>query len=289
MRRGSGKYLIVFILICSIYACEKEVRHAKVPAFEQKLVVASFISPSDSMCSVTVSSNRRLYGELNDFESRGNLSGTISDGYSTLALDTTLTGLKFNNSKIKIEPGKTYKLKVMSDKGMSAESECTVPLFRDFIIKADTFSVLHQVPGYNSWREFNIDVTFKDIPDELNYYRLTGTFNGFKTPEDPGRTEINRRQLSFTKELFTDKEAGSGSEIKSSTGLGQSFSYYDSAFIKIYLLNTEKSYYLYHKSLENYNSGDDPFSEVTPVYSNIDGGLGIFTSFTVDSLIYRLK
>jgi hypothetical protein len=71
--------------------------------------------------------------------------------------------------------------------------------------------------------------------------------------------------------------------------LGQSFSYYDSAFIKIYLLNTEKSYYLYQKSLEDYKSGEDPFTEVTPVYSNIDGGLGIFTSFTIDSLIYRLR
>ena len=93
----------------------------------------------------------------------------------------------------------------------------------------------------------------------------------------------------FTRELFTDKEADSESAIKSSTGLVQSFSNYDSAFIKIYLMNTEKSYYLYHKSIEDYNSGDDPFSEVTPVYSNITGGLGVFTSFTVDSLFFRLK
>ena len=138
-------------------------------------------------------------------------------------------------------------------------------------------------------REFNIDVSFNDIPAELNYYRLAGLFTGYKTFEDPERTEISRRQLSFTKELFTDKEAGSASKIKSSAGLGQSFTNYDSAFIKIYLLNTEKSYYLYHKSLEDYNSGEDPFSEVTPVYSNIVGGIGIFTSFNIDSLIHRLK
>ena len=289
MKPGTIKYIIAFILICFTSACEKEVRHARVPAFEQKLVVASFISPADSMCFVTVSSNRRLYGELNDFESPGNLSGTISDGFSTLTLDTASTGLKFRNSKIKIEPGKAYRLKVISDKGMSAEGECTIPQFRDFMIEADTFSVLHQVPGYKTWREFNIDVSFNDIPGELNYYRLTGKFTGYKTSGEPVKTEISGRQLSFSKELFTDKEAGSASEIKSSAGLGQPFTNYDSAFIKIYLLNTEKSYYLYHKSLKDYNSGEDPFSEVTPVYSNIAGGIGIFTSFTIDSLIYRLK
>ena len=289
MERGSIKYIIAFILICSTSACEEEVRHVKLPPFEQKLVIASFISPSDSICFVTVSSNRRLYGELNDFESSGSLSGTISDGNTTLTLDSALTGLKFRNSKIKTEPGKTYRLKVMSDKGLSAEGECTVPQQRDFMIKADTSSVLHSIPGYNTWREFNIDISFNDFPGEVNYFRLNGTFTGYMTPEEPGKTEIVRRQLSFSKELFTDNEAGSGSVIKSSTGLGQSFSNYDSAFIKIYLLNTEKSYYLYHKSLEDYNSGDDPFSEVTPVYSNITGGLGVFTSFTVDSLIFRLK
>jgi hypothetical protein len=63
----------------------------------------------------------------------------------------------------------------------------------------------------------------------------------------------------------------------------------DSCFLKIYLLNTDKAYYDYQKSLEKYNSGEDPFTEPSPVYSNISGGLGIFAAYTVDSLIYRLK
>lgn len=289
MERGSIKYIFALILIFSASSCEKEVKNVKLPPFEQKLVIASFISPSDSTCFVTVSSNRRLYGELSDFESPGSLSGTISDGYTTLVLDSALKGLKFRNSDIRTEPGKTYRLKVMSDKGLSAEGECTVPEQRDFMIRADTFSVLHSIPDYPIWKEFRIDISFNDFPGEVNYFRLNGTFTGYLTPEEPGNTEIVKRQLLFNRELFTDKEADSESLIKSSTGLVQSFSNYDSAFIKIYLMNTEKSYYLYHKSIEDYNSGDDPFSEVTPVYSNITGGLGVFTSFTVDSLFFRLK
>ncbi len=177
----------------------------------------------------------------------------------------------------------------MSDKGLSAEGDCIVPQYRDFKISIDTFSVLHSVPGYNSWRQFNIDISFTDFPGEVNYFRLYGSFIAYKTAEDTGTIEKSERELFFSKDLFTDKEADSGSVIKSSTGLGQPFNHYDSAFIKICVLNTERSYYLYHKSLQDYDSGDDPFSEVTPVYSNIRGGLGIFTSYTSDSLVYRLK
>lgn len=283
------KYFISLIIIWSCIACEKEVKHVKLPPFEQKLVIASFVSPSDSISHVTVSSNKKLYGELNGYESTGKLSGIISDGSVSVALDSALNGLKFLNSKFTIRPGKTYRLKVMSDNGLSAEGECMVPQYRDFDISADTFSVVHSVPGYNSWRELNIDISFKDFPGEVNYFRLYGRFTAYRTAEDPGATEVIERDLYFSRDLFTDKEAGSASVIKSSTGMGQLNSNYDSAFVKVYLLNTEKSYYLYHKSLKDYNSGDDPFSEVTPVYSNITGGLGIFTSFTSDSLIFRLK
>jgi len=64
---------------------------------------------------------------------------------------------------------------------------------------------------------------------------------------------------------------------------------HDSLVVKIYIYNLEKSYYLYHKSLDDYNDGANPFSEATPVYSNITGGLGIFTSYTIDSLIVKYK
>jgi hypothetical protein len=41
--------------------------------------------------------------------------------------------------------------------------------------------------------------------------------------------------------------------------------------------------------LNEFDRSDNPFSEAKPVYSNIKGGLGIFTSYTMDSLRFRLK
>ena len=63
----------------------------------------------------------------------------------------------------------------------------------------------------------------------------------------------------------------------------------DSVFMKIYLLNTEKSYYQFHQSLLNYDDGTVPFSETSPLFSNITGGLGIFSAYTVDSIVIRIK
>ena len=289
MKLGSLRYITFFIIIAALNACEKEVNNVKLPNFEQKLAIASFISPSDSVSYVLVSSNRRLYGELKDKESPGNLAGTLTDGSNMIILDTTLKGLKFNREKMQIQYGKTYSLKVTSDKGISAEAVCTVPEKREFIIQSDTFSVLHQEPGYLVWREFRINISFTDYPGEFNYYRLAGEITGYITDPETEVPEINNFPIWFEKAYFTDKDSESDYKIHTETGIGRSFDYYDSAFVKIYLLNTEKSYYLYHKSLENYNSGEDPFSEVTPVYSNIKGGLGIFTSYTIDSIVYRIK
>jgi hypothetical protein len=63
----------------------------------------------------------------------------------------------------------------------------------------------------------------------------------------------------------------------------------DSAFLRIYLLSTDKPYYDFHRSAENISLGDGPFTEPTLLYSNVSGGLGIFASYTLDSLIYRIK
>jgi len=49
------------------------------------------------------------------------------------------------------------------------------------------------------------------------------------------------------------------------------------------------SFQTYHHSLDKYSSGGNPFTEISPAWSNIEGGLGIFASYVVDSLVFKLK
>ena len=282
----SLKYSILLLII--IIGCESEVDNVRLPEFQQKLVIASFISPADSESIIYVISNQRLFGDLSIKELPGRLSGTISDGILEVGLDAIPGGLRLKHGALPIVPGQTYTLKVEDDKGLKAEGMSTVPMPAEFNLITDTFSVQYHEPGFLPWREYKVDIAFSDIQDEENYYCIKGSITSYMT-EDSSKTYSFDEPLYFEKKIFTDSEADTNNKIRLSTGISGYFTSSDSAFLKIYLLNTEKSYYLYHRSLENYNKGDNPFTEPTPVYSNITGGFGIFASYTIDSLIFRLK
>jgi hypothetical protein len=282
------RYFIFFLAIVT-GSCEKDVKDVVLPPFEQKLIIASFISPSDSVSYVFVSSNRKIYGELGVDEQTGNLSGTISDGTTEVALDTALYGLQVSRDKMPIRFGRTYSLKITSDKGLSASASCLVPGERDFNVSIDTFSIpLHYFPTGYPQRRIDVKVSIQDIPGEENFYRVAVKGYGYKLNPNSGKQNFFSHDLSLEKEFFADSGIdGKNIIVKSESGINYYYQQ-DSAFIKVYIYNTEKSYYLYHKSLDNYRD-ENPFAEVSPVYSNVTGGLGIFSSYTIDSIIYRIK
>jgi hypothetical protein len=273
-------------LITIFNGCEKDVNNVALPPFEQKLVLASFISPLDSASFVLVRSNRKIYGELGAEEQAGIISGTISDGSREVELDTVKYGLQVSRDKMQIEYGKTYTLNVTSDKGLSAFATCTVPGRREFNAAADTFSTPDPYgPTGSHQRRIDVRLSIMDIPGEENYYRIAGKGIGYALNPRDGKQYTASDIMRFEKDFFSD---GKGITIQTDYGLNYFFGY-DSAFLEVYLYNTEKSYYLYHKSLENYSGDGNPFREASPVYSNVTGGLGIFASYTVDTLVFRLK
>ena len=63
------------MLLMVMNSCERDVKNVGLPEFEQKLVLAAFISPSDTISKITVSSNQRIYGELGTRVTAGNQIG----------------------------------------------------------------------------------------------------------------------------------------------------------------------------------------------------------------------
>jgi hypothetical protein len=234
---------------------------------------------------------------LNSEEPLGKLTGFISDGINEVELDTSSKGLKFSNKSMQIRYGQTYKIKITSESGLSGEGICTVPEKKNFQMELDTFSVLRQLPQGmqspygSSYRSIDFKATFKDAPGEENFYRIQSTTLAYYKNQTTQEMRISDGYLTFDKEYNTDKGLDGKSIVFTTIG---NYRYFfepprDSTIVVIYLYNLEKSYYLYHKSLEDYNVGGNPFSEATPVYSNIDSGLGIFTSYTIDSLVVKYK
>jgi hypothetical protein len=271
--------LLVFIL--TGYGCEKYISYVDPPAFEQKLVITSFISPSDTVSNIYVTSNQPLYFFNEQIEEPGYVTGSISDGTTEIQLDTTSSGLFFRSDQMPVISGKTYTLKVSGSKGLFAEATTTIPKQHKMMISVDTVTIIPE-------NQLNIIGEFTDIPDERNYYSVAGRFTIFNTI-DGSETNIYKGVVWFGETYLTDTDADSDNKIKLNGSVYSSYNDYDSAFLSIYLMNTEEAYYLYHTSILESEDRENPFSEVKPVYSNIIGGFGIFTSYTVDSVVYRIK
>jgi hypothetical protein len=286
MKRTITYLIISVITISTFISCEKEADNINYPAFKQKLVVFGILSPGNEKNYISVNSTFKIYGPKYSIVNWGNLTATISNGTDEISLDTTLSGFVFRSSDFPIEEGKTYTLKVKSDFGLSAEASCTVPFRRNFNIEIDT-TVQHYTDDTDTsilYTWVYSDLYFNDFKGESNYYRLLSMTTRPRTTQS-GYSSL---QTGTEFNVFDDK-GRDGERIKISLPGYWAGGLPDSSFLKVYLLNTDRTYYDYEKSIENYHSGEDPFTEPAPLYSNITGGLGIFAAYTFDSLVVRLK
>lgn len=283
----TGYIPLIVLMLMSLTSCEKEVKDVKLPRFVQKLVIASFLSPGDSISLIRVSSNSPVYGEINQYYDTGILSGTVSDGNNITELTRCPEGLCFSRSDMKVEEGRTYHIKIQSSTGLKAEASCTIPVRQNLMLETDTTMV--QVTDYMNNKNYVVTsrIYLTDPPGENNFYRffckaLIYDAGYYYYPD-------KHRLIGSEDEVFSDNKR-EGSRILVNTIMSDLYPKSDSAFLVFYILNTDEPYYLYHKSLENYSGGsDDPFTEISPVYSNIIGGLGIFAAYSPDSLVLRLK
>jgi hypothetical protein len=286
MKRTIAYYLISVFAIMTFISCEKEADNINYPVFRQKLVVFGILSPGEEMNYISVNSTFALYGAKYSVIKWGNLTATLSNGTNEISLDTTAGGFVFRSSDLPVEEGKTYILKINSDFGLSAEASCTVPFRRNLNLEIDT-TLHHYTDDQDTTIKYtfvNSDLYFNDFKGENNYYRLLS----MKTR--PHSTQPGYYSFDTGNQFdVIDDKGHDGERMKISLPGYWAGGLADSTFLKVFLLNTDKVYYDYQKSLENYSSGEDPFTEPAPLYSNITGGLGVFASYTYDSLVVRLR
>jgi hypothetical protein len=316
--------LLAIVLILSLTSsCEKDVVNIKHPEFYSKLVISGYLSPDEKNHYISVTTNGPIYYDRIPDYNQGLFSATLSDGSKEISLrprfhnfykyavndsttflsdiptssfnipgvpDSSIIGFFFTSSELPVEEGLTYVLKVESDKGLFAEASCTVPLKKNLFPELDTISI-HYTNSYNNTKYTYLqpDFYFTDIKEEENYY---GVFSELTWPNPPytySKTQ-NKILVDAKYNCFNDKGIdGDRLKIPLESFYNTYIGLHDSTYFKIYLLNTDKPYYDYHKSIEKYQSGEIPFTEASPIYSNVKGGLGIFAAYTYDSIVIRLK
>lgn len=312
-----NKLLIFLIIMAGLSSCDTlvtEISPDNLPGSTSKLVVQSFISPQAARINVVVTESIPLFGEsISGNSVIKNAIVKISGGGKEVRIpyDSASQLYSIERSRFNIVASETYNLSV-SDGERSVTASCTVPAnqvtIKSYVI--DT-AYINRRNGIDT--ALTVRMLWQDIPGETNYYRVRANMDvefsvlegdspdnfiekrvrtrfSFRWDDDNGRSDfqndINLDGTSFTSPLGRGF-LPSTLMYTSSDGVR----YYAKQKPKLIALfmevnNTEKSYYDYHKTLEQ-NDDDNPFAEPVLVYNNIEGGLGCFAAYNNRQVIYR--
>lgn len=255
--------LLIFLLLSTIItACESELSSIDIPD-ENKLVVESYISPQDTILSVRVGNTNPVIGKVSkEFKVMSNASVKMGNGSKTVNLLYEKDGYyRISAKQLAILKGQKYTLQVSTPDGRVVTSECTIPL-----TTVDAQKVIIDVQNLTTDTRF-MSVKWNDIPNEQNYYALTGTYETLRKGCNSNTPfyfrDKNRDGEQFSYNFNTDIVCGSGNPN----------------YI-IIITNYDLNGYQYFSSVTEQNSVNGvPFTEPVQIFTNIKGGYGVFSGY----------
>ncbi|HPF64966.1 DUF4249 domain-containing protein [Lentimicrobium sp.] len=270
---------LILITVASLHitACEDMISEVDVPESDPKIVVFSVISPQDEFITVKVYKSRALYSLTpqhsweESFPVIPDATVRISNGVDWLQLpyNAETRSYRIASESMPVQASQTYYLDIKAPGGYSAEASCTVPAGTPPDIEITATEYVENFGEQSAMVSFR----FKDIPGNGHFYRvIPGTYF---SDEYYGDDFFSESGLSRGESVFSDKNRE-----------GAFFNFRTSEIYKgnnpdnrllIWSSVTDEDYYNYHHSVMSFQ-GDNPFSEPSPVFTNIDGGLGIFAA-----------
>ena len=268
------KAVALFLFVTGLAACDSMVSDVDVPAADPKLVVNSYISPGLDSVHVRLNYSRPLYtiSSYYDYSYSPVTDAivTISDGNEAVTLTYNAFDRQYFTTGLVISAGKTYYLEVTTPRQERVTSQCTVPVTD---IPQPEITSPESNPDYPYERSFGFQ--FKDPSGEGNFYRVA-VGHYYQYGELP--------EYSFFETIYMQ----TGEEFVSDINKDGEIFIYKTGWIPIIqqvgnsvsllISVTDEHYFNYHRSINNFQD-DNPFSEPTPVYSNIEGGLGVFAAY----------
>lgn len=271
------RLILIFTAALPIAACEDMISEVDVPESDPKLVVFSVISPQDEFITVKLYKSRALYSLTpqqpweESFPVITDASVRISDGadWMQIPYNAETRSYRIAAEDMPVLASKTYTLEVTAPGGYVARANCTVPAAvpPDIEITGTEF-----IENYGE-QSMMVSFRFSDIPGNGHFYRVIP--GSYYSDEYYGNNFFSESGLSRGESVFSDKNRE-----------GAFFNFRTSEIYKgnnpdyqllIWSSVTDEDYYNYHHSVMSFQ-GDNPFSEPSPVFTNIDGGLGIFAA-----------
>jgi hypothetical protein len=283
-------YLVLTLLIVLI-ACEKTV-YIDIPDKGRMITINSLFNP-DSLLKVSVS--KSCYILNNDIQVIENATVEVYENGNIINTLPYLNNGLYKSTTQKPSSGDRYKIKVTVPGMGTAETESYIPPETN-IISIDTASVIRtDIDGYR-YEQLEFRVKFKDNPDENNYYLLEPNRINICTYDDYERDTI----ISDTLQNIMDFESNDPSVVEDLWGEGLLFNdnlfngntyefvfsvekyFYDTTSICINLISISEDYFKYLATCYKHMDANwDPFMEKISVYSNVEGGVGIFGGYSL--------
>ncbi|MCK9290114.1 MAG: DUF4249 domain-containing protein [Bacteroidales bacterium] len=267
-------YIFSLISLLLLASCDSMISEVEIDPGQPKLVVVSYLSPEVDTITLQLTRSLPLYSIRNyddwDNEPVPDALVQISYGQETVKLSYDPIKKRYWTTDLIVKKGRSYELFIRTSTGEEVSSSCTIPSKEPPEI--EIISIIRPFPSEN-FRILNL--RFRDYDGEGDYYRMTvGQLNIYGY--HPDEKYIDKIYMQTGEEFVSDK----GYDGEYFTYKTHQFYVWDQATLLLYLAITDVHYYSYHQSIYNF-AGDNPFAEPTPVYSNIEGGLGVFAGFSI--------
>lgn len=249
-------------------ACESTVTNVTPPQVDPELVVFSFISPEADSILVEVRMTTPVFtgGNLNN-DRVSDATVILKSAGTSITLPYTVNGrYVIPKNAYPLTAGTTYTLEVTTPRGHRATASSRIPIANPVIDSMQEYTV---PVGFGEFATLS-RIYWQDAPGELNFYRI---MSRDVQPGSFGDTSY----FVVDNALLTD-EGKNGLQL---TGSIEFYSFEEDSipsFRDILLLTTDEPYYKYHVKRLNY-TGNNPFEEPLPMFDNIDGGVGCFSSY----------
>ena len=297
---------ILFSIITLLLAGCELIVDVKVP-YNGDQVVINGVQRNDSVWKVDLSRSQNILSSIRNiyFEIPNAEVFVYHPDGTTEKLEKVNYGIYKGVTKPSI--GERYKVVVNATGFESVTAEMTMPWAVPITdVKFDSTNVQpsNNGGGITPFADVPFDVTFTDPGDQRNYYALkvfqwtVFKYNDENQNEhsdtliqelpvwiqDPGLATKDERKFRFSDQIFNGKT----SSIRAQTQFRE---IQEKIFrVDIWLMNLSEETFKYEETLQlQRDVTGDPFAQPVPVFSNVNGGLGIFSGNTISVKRYDRK
>jgi hypothetical protein len=300
-----------------------EVPYDHIQGSEPKLVVYSYVSAHKPIIQVYVGYSRSHVNPRKGTDILGDIKRVeMSDtekNYHELLKDDESGLYVIDQKTLSFLPGNVAHLRITTSKGITALASCTIPIFEEIPqIEVDQpqittsgwgerlvrFGWTIKLPNTNVEKyyriepimviqEFRINVnsslydTIINTSDTLTINLPLWLERGQEFFSHTGASQLVRHRAELWGESIPD---GNWHDEEAYNYQYDIYTHYSvtrrkrTLYLRFY--ETDMHYYKFHTSARNYFYYDDdmPFAESVRIYSNIEGGLGVFGGYSVIEL-----